>query len=343
MYELIIVVIGGIILGVFGFIWTNKNTKKTKNALEGKKLELPEIEVSEEIDQQVKSLIDFVYEDGSVPSSRILSKKNQHNILCQTFLINVDLAQYETFVQGIYERIISKNNTYKNVIDKEEWYGHLRFAFETTVSNIIQLTADKTKARDCFKAIDNMTERLLQMNEEKFKDLFFRLREYHFWYVYNQDEDYKFSVERIKKRLKFFQGIKQSDYYAKETERQDDVSYVLYFAEKAGEIVRKKDGRSYRLFLPEDKTEEIRPYEFTRAAASDIGFNYRDYWKKVESVLKDNEGILQTEFYNKFDWDSEVLTRVLRDADKDGKVFRQKKGNTYSLYLSKPSEESAEG
>jgi hypothetical protein len=50
-------------------------------------------------------------------------------------------------------------------------------------------------------------------------------------------------------------------------------------------------------------------------------------------MLKKNDGILQTEFYTKFNWSSEILTRALRDAEKEGQVMREKKGNTYILHL----------
>jgi len=319
------------------FLIYRKNTKhkKTSNFFEGKKLVLPKIEVSDEINQYVQSLIDFVYADGTLPHDKILSKKNQHNILCQIFALDADFSKYQPFIQTIYENAVSKVNTYENITDKEEWYQNLRFAFETITTNIIKLTVDKSAARDCFKAIDNVSDRLLQMDGEKFKDLFFRLHGYHFWYVYNQDEDYKMTVKNFQDRLKYYHGIKQTDFYKKRSEKKDDISYVLYFAEKSGEIVRKEEGRTYRLYLPEDNPDEIKPFEYSRAAASEADFDYNSYWKDIEKELKKCDGILQTEFYSRFNWDSEILTKSLHDAEKDGKVQREKKGNTYILYLQK--------
>ena len=331
----IAVFVVGLIIFLFIKKSKKRNVNRDNNIFEGKKLVLPKIEVSEEIDLYVKSLIDFVYEDGTLPSNKVLSKKNQHNILCQIFSLDIDSAKYELFVQTIYENATSKVNTYENIVDREEWYNNLRFAFEGTISNIIQLTSDKSKARDSFKAIDNLTDHLLQMDGEKFKKLFFRLHEYHFWYVYNQDEEYKFTVDKIKSQLKFYHGIKQSDFYKKCSETKDEISYVLYFAEKVGDIIRKEEGRTYRLYLPEDNPDEIPPYEYTNSAASDVDFNYKNYWKDIEKVLKKNDGILQTEFYSKFNWASEILTRSLREAEKEGKVLREKKGNTYILHLPK--------
>jgi hypothetical protein len=322
---------------MFIFLKKNKAKKpgKSNNFFEGKKLVLPKIEVSDEISRYVQSLIDFVYADGSLPLNKILSKKNQYNILCQIFTLDIDESKYQPFVQSIYENALSKVNTYEKITDKEEWYGQLHFAFESITADIIKLTSDKSSARDCFKGIDNLSERLLKMDAEKFKDLFFRLHGYHFWYVYNQDEDYKLSVRNFKNRLKLYHGIKQTDFYKKCSEKKDNISYTLYFAEKSGEIIKKEEGRTYRLYLPEDNIDEIKPFEYSRAAASEVDFDYNYYWKDIEKELKKNDGILQTEFYTKFNWDSEIITKSLREAEKDGKVHREKKGNTYILHLTK--------
>jgi hypothetical protein len=45
-------------------------------------------------------------------------------------------------------------------------------------------------------------------------------------------------------------GILQSDLYEKCDELKEDVSSAIYFATKEGKILRIKDGRSYRLYLP---------------------------------------------------------------------------------------------
>lgn len=46
-------------------------------------------------------------------------------------------------------------------------------------------------------------------------------------------------------------GILQTDVYeVLEGFSKDDISYVLYFAEREGEIARVKKGRTYQLFLP---------------------------------------------------------------------------------------------
>jgi hypothetical protein len=317
-----IVVFGIAILGVTAF-FIIKNVEI-----------LPRINVSDEIKKEITNLVDFVYQGGFKPESSMPSKKYQHNILCQIYAWESDIAPYENFVHPIFEKTIQKINTYKD-LDNDELCEHMRFAFGGMCKAIIDLTKDKSHARKHFSSLDNLSDRLVQINTDKFKKLFYLTHGYHFWYVYNQDDDYKYFVRQLKNRLKLYHGIKQSDFYKNVSEKKDDVSYTLYFAEKAGEIIRKEVGRTYRLYLPEDNPDEIPPYEYSSSAASDSDFNYRKYWKDIEKTLKKNDGILQTEFYKKFDWSSELLTRALRDAEKDGKVIREKKGNTYILHLPK--------
>jgi hypothetical protein len=296
---------------------------------------LPKIEISAEIQQEVQKLINFVYSGGKPPSEKILSKKSQHHILCQIFAMEIDVEKYKPFIQEIYQNAINNGYTYSRRAYGDEWYPSLHFAFEELVKNIIELTVRNTSTRKCFKDIDNLAGRLLKMDKEVFKNLFLRLHEYHFWYVYNRDNDYSIMLDSIKRKLESYHGIKQTGFYKKISGSKDEISYTLYFGEKAGEIIRKKDGRTYRLYLPQDNPDEIPPYEYTHAAVDDGDFNYKDYWKDIEKALKKNEGILQTEFYKLFNWSSEILTRALREAEKDGKVLREKKGNTYILYMPK--------
>jgi hypothetical protein len=296
---------------------------------------LPKIDLSEEVRQEISDMMSFVYADGAVSSIGMPSKRHQYNIMCQVYSWdkNDDHKQYESLANEVYENAISKENSYKEIIDTPEVYPQLRFAFEGVAANLIKITRDKSNLRKYFAALDNFSERLLRINNKIFRKLFILLHEYHFWSVYNQDQEYKILIEKIKKRLRLCHGIKQTDFYRKISNSKDDISYVLYFAEKAGEIVRQKDSRTYRLYLPEDNIAEIRPYEFTRPAATDGDFNYLDYWKNIEKVLSKNEGVLQTEFYTKFDYDIEIIARALSDAEKEKKVIRKKEGRSYRLYL----------
>jgi hypothetical protein len=296
---------------------------------------LPKVYINEESCKEVSDIISFVYANGAVSSPGKPSKRHQQNVLCQIYSWNQngDYKQYESLANEVYENAIAKENSYKEIIGTPEIYPQLQFALEGIVTNLISIAKSKSKLRGDLAAIDNFSERLLLMNSALFKKLFLLLHEYRFWLVYNQDQTYKYTVEKIKKRLRLCHGIKQTDFYKKTSESKDDISYALYFAEKAGEIIRQKDGRTYRLYLPGDNIAEIKPYEYTKFAATDLDFDYLEYWKNVEKILSKNKGVLQTDFYAKFDYDSEVITRILRDAEKDKKVVRTKDGRSYRLYL----------
>jgi hypothetical protein len=309
-------------------------TAKINETLKGIDI-LPKVQVSKEVQQELADIMSFVFPNGAVSSQGMPSKRHQLNVLCQVYSWDQDREhkQYTALAQVVYENAIAKENPYKEITDTPEFYEQLRFAFENTVLSLMRISKDKSKAREYLAAIDNLSDRLLLINPEMFTKLFLLLHEYHFWHVYNRDEDYSYHLQTIKKRLKLYHGIKQSDFYKKASISKEDVSFTLYFAEKAGGIVRIKEGRTYRLYLPEDNPEEITPYEYTKSAVTDGDFNYKDYWKDIEKVLKQNKGILQSDFCSKFDYAVEIVRQVLRDAEQDKKIRREKKGNSYLLYL----------
>jgi len=292
---------------------------------------LPKINVSKEIQEDVSELVEYVYSVGDLPGRGMPSKKYQKHILTQVYAMT-ETKEYEPLVEDIYAKAIAKENTCLQIEEKEDFFTQMHFAIETLCCNIICLTKDKTHSRKYWTVIDNLSERLLQMDHDKFKFLFFMLHQWHFGYVYEFDDAYKLTIKEITKRLRLYHGIKQTDFYKKMFESKTDIQFALYFGEKAGEIKRVQDKNTYRLYLPEDNITEIPNYEFTRSATTDGDFDYKKYWKDIVKKLKEHEGILQTDFYKLFTWDSEIITRSLRDAEKDNLVFRQRKGNTYLLF-----------
>ena len=288
--------------------------------------------ISEEIKNEVSDLVEYVYSKGESPVREMPSIKYQKHLLAQVFAMG-DLESYEALANSVYESTVSKENTYAQISDENELTQQMHFAFENLCYNIIQLSKDNEHARKYWATMDNLSERLLQINHDKFKKLFITMHEWHFGWVYKFDTDYKYTIENIKRRLLLCHGIKQTDFYDREHISRNDLQFTLYFAEKAGEIKRIQDGRTYRLYLPDDNIEEVPKYEFTRSSTTDGCFDYKKYWKDVEKKVKENLGIRQTDFYKLFSWDSEVVACTLRAAEKDGKLIREKNGNTYSLYL----------
>jgi hypothetical protein len=66
-----------------------------------------------------------------------------------------------------------------------------------------------------------------------------------------QDPLYGRTLETVKTVLNANPGILQSEIYAKIPDlTKDDLSYVLYFADVRGDLLREKKGRSYLLKLP---------------------------------------------------------------------------------------------
>jgi hypothetical protein len=290
------------------------------------------IDVSDEVKKEVADMVEFVHQ-GRYLYLKDTSKKYQRDIFCQIYSLETEIVAYENLVHPIFEKETEKINTYQ-LLDPNERSEQTRFAFAELCVNIDSITKDKTNARKYFSAMDNLSARLVQINAEKFKKLFYLIHEYHFWYVYNYDEDYAFMLKTVLSDLKLYHGIRQTDFYKKTFKSKDSISHTLYFAEKAGKVVRVPEGRTYRLYLPEDNIDEIPKFEYSRACIYDGDFDYKAYWKNIEKVLKKNMGILQTEFYAKFEWDIEITRQALKDAEKDKKVIREKKGNTYLLYLS---------
>ena len=110
------------------------------------------------------------------------------------------------------------------------------------------------------------------------------------------------------------QGILQSDITAKAEDMnwgelrnynrpisKDDIRYVFYFAEEFGLLIRKKEGRSYRLYLPEQlkdvteevETEEVETEEKEEAKKTDITkYDLLNYITAHQASMKS-----ETEFY----------------------------------------------
>lgn len=74
---------------------------------------------------------------------------------------------------------------------------------------------------------------------------------------YMQDDElYKTLLPKCKRIIEKNPGIKQTELYKALDDDEvfdDDVRQVIYFAEKNGEIVREKKGRTYILRIAEDK------------------------------------------------------------------------------------------
>ena len=130
----------------------------------------PKTEISEEDQKEISKIISFVYADGSVSSPGMPSKKHQYNILAQIYSWDKEYKQYESLANAVYENAMSKENSYKDIINTPEIYSALRFAFEGIISTLIKMSKDKSRTREYFSGLDNLSDRLLLMNNELFKN-----------------------------------------------------------------------------------------------------------------------------------------------------------------------------
>ena len=265
---------------------------------------LPKINASDEIKKEVSDLVEYVYSKGEAPDRDMPSKKYQKHILAQVYAMT-EVKEYEPLVIDIYEKAIARINTYLEITDEDEFFAQMHFAIETLCQNIIYLTKDTENSRKYWAVIDNLSDRLLQMDHDRFKRLFFTLHEWHFGYVYTFDTNYALTIQDIKKSLEFLHGIKQTEFYKKNSHSKDDIQFALYFGEKAGEVKRVKDGQSYLLYLPESipsKSESV----ITRGKVniekySSIFFHALEnsYDKKAAEMYKQKDYIAYIKNYTK--------------------------------------------
>jgi hypothetical protein len=132
----------------------------------------PKQGVSEDIKQEIQTLIEFVYAEGNRPTKDMPSIIEQQDSLCKLYSYADLFEGYEQIVEKVFENAISQVNTYSDITDREEFYEQLHFAFETLCKNIILVVSDTSQARKCFGVIINSIDRLLLMNQEIFKNSF---------------------------------------------------------------------------------------------------------------------------------------------------------------------------
>lgn len=62
---------------------------------------------------------------------------------------------------------------------------------------------------------------------------------------------------------------------------------------------------------------------------------YREYLKEILPIIEANQGILQTDIYNKINLNKENISYAFYFAEVEGLIKREKKGRSYQLYLNK--------
>lgn len=167
LWEHILIVVG-LILVLLGTYLVIKMRKQREI-----QMVFPKQGVSDDIKQEIHTVIGFVYAEGDRPNKDIPSIIEQQDSLCKLYSYADLFKGYEPIVEKVFENAISKVNTYNEITNREEFYEQLHFAFESLCKNIILVVSDTSQARKCFGAIINSVDRLLLMNQKIFKKLLF--------------------------------------------------------------------------------------------------------------------------------------------------------------------------
>lgn len=168
---------------------------------------------------------------------KVLSNKESYN-------------QYETLVDSFYQKAMKEKEDFsKN--GEEELANQITYSVWGICNSLKKIIIEKDINTKSFYTISELASRLLHINEELFKPLFYALQGFCFWYIYEKDFLYSLRLRHIKRILARNSGIKQTELYKLTGYKKEDISFTLYYAELANEIFREKSGRTYQLYLPD--------------------------------------------------------------------------------------------
>jgi hypothetical protein len=107
------------------------------------------------------------------------------------------------------------------------------------------------KASECLEQVEKLTE------HPPLADLLERLKTEYYNFVVHRDPIYRLKLKHPLLWIKDHHGILQTELYKEfPNHNREDMTYVLYWAEREGLIRREKKGRSYELFFEREKAED---------------------------------------------------------------------------------------
>lgn len=164
-------------------------------------------------------------------------------------------SQYETLVDSFYQKAMKEKEDFsKN--GEEELANQITYSVWGICNSLKKIIIEKDINTKSFYTISELTSRLLYVNEELFKPLFYALQGFCFWYIYEKDFFYSIRLRHIKRILARNSGIKQTELYKLMGYTKEEISFTLYYAELANEILREKSGRTYQLYLPDTEPNQ---------------------------------------------------------------------------------------
>lgn len=166
---------------------------------------------------------------------KVLSNKESYN-------------QYETLVDSFYQKLMKEKEDFsKN--GEEELANQITYSVWGICNSLKKIIIEKDINTKSFYTISELASRLLYIDEELFKSLFYALQGFCFWYIYEKDFFYSIRLRHIKRILARNNGIKQTELYKLMGYTKEEISFTLYYAELANEILREKSGRTYQIYL----------------------------------------------------------------------------------------------
>lgn len=159
---------------------------------------------------------------------------------------------YEDLVNISYNKAMENKEDFSQG-GTDELGNQITFSIWGIFETLNKLINEHEENSKSFFTITNCAERLVYANEELFKPFFYALQGFCFWFIYEKSFLYFSRLHTIKRVLSKHSGIKQTDFYKLVGGTKEDISFTLYYAELAKEIIREKSGRSYLLYLPDTK------------------------------------------------------------------------------------------
>ena len=250
--KLFLIGLGVVLVIVIMFLILNNKKTKTKSLF-------PVNKISDSAKEYAHKIVDFEkgYEREATDEQdgTMILPAREAIKLFEKILSNQDAYKpYEDLVNISYSKAMENKEDFSQS-GEDELGSQITFStwgiFET-LNKLINEHEEKSKS---FYAITNYAERLIYANEELFKPFFYAIQGFCFWFIYEKSFLYFSRLHTIKRVLSKHNGIKQTDFYKLVGGTKEDLSFTLYYAELAKEIIREKSGRSYLLYLPDTVTK----------------------------------------------------------------------------------------
>lgn len=241
-----LIVLGVVIAITVVVIILKKRKRKTKSLFSQNK-------ISDSAMEYVQKILAFEkpYERSETEEkdgTMIVSENEAKELFGKVLSNKESYNQYETLVDSFYQKVMKEKEDFsKN--GEEELANQITYSVWGICNSLKKIIIEKDINTKSFYTISELASRLLYIDEELFKSLFYALQGFCFWYIYEKDFFYSIRLRHIKRILARNNGIKQTELYKLMGYTKEEISFTLYYAELANEILREKSGRTYQIYL----------------------------------------------------------------------------------------------